>query len=156
RTAVDAVLKLEEITGVPGLTARSYLTPDEPRPNGGLWVWNPAGTILWKADTSSDEIAGQYFIFSIAWDHLEDRDLKQRLAATVRRMTDHILANGLKLADFHGQPTWWGRWDKQYFASRRGRSDSPLNALEILSFLKTAHHITGDARYQDEYLRLAT
>lgn len=154
KTAVQAILHLEEITGRPGLPARSLLLANEPRPNGGLWVWSPDGKYQWKADTSSDEIAGHYFIFSIAWDLLDDPDLKQRIAATTRRMTDLILQYGLTLTDFHGQPTWWGRWDKDYFASPRGRSDSPLNALEILSFLKTAHHITGDARYLREYQRL--
>ena len=28
----------------------------------------------WKGDTSSDEIVGHFFLYSIACDHLEDRD----------------------------------------------------------------------------------
>lgn len=74
---------------------------------------------------------------------------------TLRRITNHILEHGLTLTDIHGRPTWWGRWDKEYFASPRGHDDAPLNAIELLSFLKTAHHITGEARYHREYLRLA-
>jgi len=153
--ATEAVLKLEEITGRPGLPARSYILPSEPRPRDGVWFSVPDGSLLWKGDTSSDEIVGHYLIFALAYDLLPDKALKQRVAATTRRMTDHILDHGLTLTDVHGLPTWWGRWDAEYFASERGNDDSPLNALEILSFLKTAHHITGEPRYDREYRRLA-
>ncbi|MBL8231388.1 MAG: hypothetical protein JNL98_23035 [Bryobacterales bacterium] len=153
--SVRVLLKLEEITRIPGLPARSYLLPDEPRPRDG--IWNPAadGSLIWKADTSSDEIVGHYYLFAIAWDTLKSPELRKQVAAVTRRITDHILNNNVTLIDFHGQPTYWGRWDREYFESERGKPDSPLNAVEILSFLKTAHHITGDPRYQAEYLRLA-
>jgi hypothetical protein len=36
-----------------------------------------------------------------------------------------------------------------------GKPDSALNALELLSFLKTAAHITGSARYETEYRKAA-
>jgi len=62
----------------------------------------------------------------------------------------------LNLTDIHGNPTFWGRWSEEYFGTARGKPDSPLNALEILAFLRTAHHITGVARYEAEYRRLAT
>jgi hypothetical protein len=153
--SVRALLKLEQITGVAGLPARSYLLPGEPRPRDGIWVPLPGGSLTWKADTSSDEIVGHYYLFSVAWDTLKNPELRKQIAATTRRITGHILRNHLTLTDFHGQPTYWGRWDKEYFRSERGKPDSPLNAVEILSFLKTAHHITGDPRYQAEYLRLA-
>ena len=77
------------------------------------------------------------------------------LVATTRRIMDHILANGYHLIDVTGQPTLWGRWSPEYFASKRGLPDSPLNALELMSFLRTAHHITGDARYESEYRKVA-
>lgn len=153
--SVRVLLKLEQITGIPGLPARSYLLPGEQRPRDGIWVPAADGSLTWKADTSSDEIIGHYYLFSVAWDTLKDPALRKEIAAVTRRITDHILRNNLTLIDFHGQPTYWGRWDKEYFESERGKPDSPLNAAEILSMLKTAHHITGDARYQTEYLRLA-
>lgn len=155
RQAIEAVLKLEEITGVPGLPARSYISLTEARPRDGLWVLNPAANLLWKADTSSDEIVGHYLIFAIGYDLLPDPELKKKIAGVTTRMTDHILDHGLTLTDLHGQPTWWGRWDRQYFQSERGKDDSPLNAAQILSFLKTAHHITGNPRYAAVYRELA-
>ncbi|MBS1826516.1 MAG: hypothetical protein JST93_14460, partial [Acidobacteria bacterium] len=155
KEAVEAILKLEDVTGRPGLLARSYITPDEPRPRDGLWFASPDGKVLWKGDTSSDEVVGHYYIFAIAYDVLPDKALKARIKATVQRMTDHILRHNLTLTDIHGLPTWWGRWDREYFESERGKPDSPLNAVEILSFLKVAAHITGEDRFADTYGRLA-
>ena len=155
RLTVEAVLYLEQVTGRPGYPARSYIVPSEPRPKDGTWHWTPDGSKLWKSDTSSDELVGHYYLFALAHDLLDDPALKSKIAATTRRITDHILDNGLQLTDIHGQPTYWGRWSKEYFASPRGKGDSPLNALEILSFLKAAHHITGEPRYDAEYRRLA-
>ena len=40
-----------------------------------------------------------------------------------------------------------GRWTGEHIRSERGQSDIPLSALEFLSFLKTAQHITGCERY---------
>lgn len=155
RKSTEAVLFLEEVTGVQGLPARSYIRKGDWRPQGGVWHWTNDGKYEWKADTSSDEIVGHYYLFGIAYDLLPDANLKRRIAATCTRMTDHILNHGLNLVDIHGLPTYWGQWTEEYFRSKRGKSDSPLNALEILSFLKTAHRITGNERYAREYKRLA-
>ncbi len=155
RKSTEAVLFLEQVTGIPGLPARSYIRKGDWRPHGGVWHWSNDGKYEWKADTSSDEMVGHYYLFGIAYDLLPDADLKKKIAATCTRMTDHILDNGLNLIDAHGQPTYWGQWTEEYFQSERGKPDSPLNALEILSFLKTAHHITGNERYAREYKRLA-
>jgi hypothetical protein len=155
RLTTEAVLFLEKVTGRPGYPARSYILPSETRPSDGTWHWTPDGKILWKSDTSSDELVGHYFLFAIAYDLLDDAQLRSMISATTRRITDHILDHGLQLTDIHGQPTYWGRWTAEYFASERGKGDAPLNALEILSFLKVAHHITDEPRYEAEYKRLA-
>lgn len=155
RLTTEAILSLETVTGRPGYPARSYIVPGEPRPRDGTWHWTPDGSKLWKSDTSSDELVGHYYLFALAYDLLDDAALKAKIAATTRRITDHILDHGLQLTDIHGQPTYWGRWTLEYFRSPRGKGDAPLNALEILSFLKAAHHITGESRYDAEYRRLA-
>ncbi len=155
RRSVEAVLFLEEVTGRPGYPARSYIRKGDRRGAGGTWVWTADGEKEWKADTSSDEIVGHYYIFGIAYDLLPDAGLKRKVAAVTSRMTDHIIGNGYNLTCIHGQPTYWGRWSKEYFGTRRGKGDGPLNAVELLSFLKTAHHITGDARYEQEYRKVA-
>ena len=155
RKTIGAVLFLEEVTGRPGFPARSWITKDEPRPRDGQWHWTPDNQIQWKGDTSSDEIVGHFFIYGIAYDLLDDAALKARIAAATRRIMDHILSNGYYLIDVTGKPTTWGRWSPEYFASKTGIPDSPLNALELLSFLKTTEHITGDPKYGVEYRKVA-
>jgi hypothetical protein len=154
RKSIEAVLFLEEVTGIPGLPARSYVKKDDPRPKDGTWHWTADKQIQWKGDTSSDEIVGHFFILSIAYDLIDDVALKARMAAAARLMMDYIVAHGYNLIDVTGKPTTWGKWSPEYFAGR-GKSDSALNALELLSFLKTTQHMTGDAKYAEEYRKVA-
>ena len=80
KRSIEAVLFLEEITGVPGLPARSYVKKGEARPKDGVWHWTKDGQIQWKGDTSSDEIVGHFFLLSIAYDLLDDWALKNRMS----------------------------------------------------------------------------
>jgi len=155
RRSTEAVLFLEQVTGRPGFPARSYIRRGDWRVPGGVWHWTPDGEFEWKADTSSDEIVGHFYLFGIAWDLLPDPDLRGRIAATAARIADHILHHGLNLTDIHGQPTYWGRWSQEYFETPRGAPDAPLNALELLSLLKTAHHLTGESRFDAAYRKVA-
>jgi hypothetical protein len=155
KKSTDAVLFLERVTGRPGFPARSYIRRGDFREPDGVWHWTPDHKYEWKADTSSDEIVGHFFLFSVAWDLLPDSDLKQRIAATAARIADHILEHGYNLTDVNGKPTTWGHWSREYFESENGRPDSPLNALELLSILKTAAHVTGGAKYEAAYRKAA-
>jgi hypothetical protein len=154
RRAIEAVLFLEEVTGVPGLPARSYVKKGDARPKDGVWHWTADRQIQWKGDTSSDELVGHFFILSIAYDLLDDAALKGRMAAAARKMMDTIIAHGYYLIDVTGKPTTWGKWSPEYFAGK-GKSDSALNAVELLSFLKVTEHMTGDAKYAAEYKKVA-
>ncbi|HAA74188.1 TPA: transcriptional regulator, partial [Candidatus Latescibacteria bacterium] len=49
-----------------------------------------------------------------------------------------------------GKRTRWGVWAPEYL-NGPWRAQRGLNSLEILSHLKSAHHITGDDRYGDAY-----
>jgi len=154
RKAIEAVLFLERVTGVPGLPARSYVKAGDPRPKDGTWHWTADKQIQWKGDTSSDEIVGHFFILSIAYDLLPDAALKARMATAAHLMMDYIIAHGYNLIDVTGKPTTWGKWSPEYFAGV-GKSDSALNALELLSFLKVTQHVTSDAKYAAEYQTVA-
>jgi len=154
RGAIEAVLFLETVTGVPGLPARSYVKAGDPRPKDGVWHWTAGRQIQWKGDTSSDEIVGHFFVLSIAYDFLDDLALKARMAEAARKMMDYIISHGYNLVDVTGKPTTWGKWSPEYF-SGKGKSDSALNALELLSFLKVTEHMTDDARYAAEYKKVA-
>ena len=153
RRSTEAVLFLEEVAGKRGFPARSYIGKGEPLPRDGQWHWTPDGRYYWKGDTSSDEIVGHLFLYGVAADLLPDQALKKRIAETTTRIVDHILDHGYYLIDVTGKPTTWGRWSQDYF--RQNPPDSPLNSLELLSFLKTAAHITGNQRYEKEYHNVA-
>src|SRR5436309_14647214 len=83
--SVKAILFLEKITGIPGFPARSFIKKGDPLPKSGEWHWTADGQYYWKGDTSSDEIVGHFFIFSIAYDLLPDPELRRNIAATTRR-----------------------------------------------------------------------
>jgi hypothetical protein len=153
RKSVEAILFLEEVAGRRGFPARSFLRKGDPLPGGGEWHWTKDGQYYWKADTSSDEIVGHFFIFSIAYDLLLDEPLKRRIAETCQRVMDHILDHGYYLVDLDGKPTRWGFWSPE--ALSRNPDERALNSLQLLSFLKTAAHITGAVRYATEYKKVA-
>jgi hypothetical protein len=154
-SALNAVLFLTKVTGIPGYPARSFVKKGEPDADGAEWHDSSDGHYRWKGDTSSDEIVGHFFLYSIAYDMLPDRASKLNIVNAVRAITNNILDHGYNLVGESGQPTTWGRWSTSYFESAIGKPDSPLNAIEILSILKVAAHITGDSRFVTEYRKAA-
>ena len=113
RKSVQAVLFLEEVAGRRGFPARSFIHKGDPMPHGGEWHWTEDGQNYWKADTSSDEIVGHFFIFGIAHDLLPDADLKTRIAATAKRIMDHIIEHGYYLIDLILMGAIVGAWKKK-------------------------------------------
>jgi len=156
RKSVEAMLRLEAITGRSGFPARSFRHKSEPRHNDGIWHFTSDGEWEWKADTSSDEIVGHFFAYSVVYDLAADDGLRKRLRGAVARMADHLIDHGYNLTDLHGGPTRWGRYDEAYFETDDGREERALRSLELLSHLKVAYHMTGNPRYDREYRRLIT
>ncbi|HEV8482288.1 MAG TPA: hypothetical protein VGV87_01910 [Blastocatellia bacterium] len=154
RKSVDAMLRLEAITGRAGFPARSFRQKNEPRHNDGVWHFTADGEWEWKADTSSDEIVGHFFAYSVVYDLAADEDLKKRLRGAVSRIADHLIDHRYNLTDLHGGPTRWGRYDEAYFETDDGREERALRSLELLSHLKVAYHMTGNSRYDREYRKL--
>lgn len=153
RKSIEAILFLEEVAGRRGFPARSYIRKGDPLPHGGEWHWTSDGQYYWKGDTSSDEIVGHFFIFSIAYDLLPDAALKQRIAETAKRIMDHIIDHGYYLVDLDGKPTLWGYWAPERLAKEP--DERALNSMQLLSFLITTAHITGQGRYETEYKKVA-
>ncbi len=153
RKSIEAVLFLEQVAGGRGFPARSFIRKGDPMPGDGQWHWTSDGQFYWKGDTSSDEIVGHFFIFGIAFDLLPDADLKKRIVQTAKRIMDHILDHGYNLIDLNGHPTTWGWWSPEKLLAQP--DERALNSLQLLSFLKTTAHITGLARYETEYQKVA-
>jgi hypothetical protein len=124
------------------------LTPRWPLSADGKWYW--------KADTSSDELDGHYFFYGAYYDLVaRSEDEKRAVREHVAALTDHLVDHNFQLVDHDGNPTRWGIFDPQNlnhnvdFSTERG-----MNSLSILSYLKVAAHITGEAKYERAYRKL--
>lgn len=169
KQSMEAMFELERLTGIPGYPARSVATEEEiragirgfnpesavavPGETDKAWVRSPVEPGVWcRSDTSSDTMDGHYFAWYLYYTHVADAAEKARIAALVRRATDHIIDNGYVLIGHTGRKTRWGVWAPKYlnddpeWAEQRG-----LNSLEILSHLKVAEAVTGDAKYGRAY-----
>lgn len=156
----EAIEKLETVTGIPGLPARSYARSTDAvtqsrSPHPKIWRPSPDKEWQWLDDCSSDEVVGHLFAVSIFYDLVADREMKKRVESQVRRILDHIIEHDFQLIDYDGKPTRWGVWQpdsinhSKYWAYEKG-----LYSLEILSFLQAGLHITGDQRYEKVYRQL--
>jgi len=155
RRSIEVLMRLEQITGQPGFPARSFIRMGDYRPPGGLWRETPDGAYEWKADTSSDEIVGHFFAYTIYYDLVALNDERPAIRTVVGRIMSRILADGYHLIDrLTGKPTTWGEWSPEFFAAPRGREEVALNSAEILSHLLAAHHITGQGRFLQAYRTL--
>ena len=128
RRGMQAILRLEAITGMPGFPARSFIKVGEDvQPKDGEWHDTPDKAWRWKGDTSSDEIVGHYFVYPIYYDLVADDAEKPALRAAIERITNHILDNNYQLIDVDGQRTRWGWWGPEADLGGPGR-DRPARA----------------------------
>lgn len=182
-----------------GFVARTFLTPDEPVPDDGLFyrIENGKATcvsttdsrrkrydgrvipavycvperlrhlyedeghtiegIVYKGDTSSDEITPHYMLMYFA--HLilgeEDPELDEIIKTSAKNTLRHIITNGNRLMECFGKPTTWGRWDKKHFRFGIGWADAPLKTAELLMYHKVVMAITGEkGEWEESYNRL--
>jgi hypothetical protein len=167
--ALDAMLELERLSGIPGFPARAVVTDAElaagvtgydpkdtvrvPGETDLIWYRSPVEKDVWcKGDTSSDELDGHYFAWLTWFDLAASDDEKAKIAATCRRVTDNIIAGHYNLIGHTGRKTRWGVFAPETLNDDPAWSDQRgLNSLELLSYMKTAAHITGDAKYEREY-----
>ena len=77
-----------QVTGVPGLMARSVLKENSTIPDG---VWHNSSTCpgwIWKGDTSSDEVVGHMFAYPIVYDLVADGEEEKQM---VEDLVDDIV-----------------------------------------------------------------
>lgn len=117
------------------------LSPRWPKSADRQWYW--------KADTSSDELDGHYFFYSLYHDLVASSDAERaEVAAVVRRITDHLLSHDYALVDHDGTPTRWAVFGPTALnLNPRWADERGLNSLSLLTYLRIAHHMTGDQRY---------
>jgi hypothetical protein len=150
RTGMQAIVRLESITGIPGFPARSFIRIGEDvQPKDGEWHDTPDKLWRWKGDTSSDEIVGHYFVFPLYHDLVAEESEKPALRAVIDRITNHILDNNYQLIDVDGQRTRWGWWGPD--AIWESPDETGLRALHMLAQLRVALHLTASDEYRRKY-----
>ncbi|MCA9099077.1 MAG: hypothetical protein KDA36_11845, partial [Planctomycetaceae bacterium] len=115
------------------------------------------GQWYWKCDSSSDELDGHFFGYAIYYDLLcQTEERKEPVRQLVRDIIEHLLTHDYALVDHDGKPTRWAHFSpndlnrKPAWVSERG-----MNSYAMLTYLSIAHHITGDQKYRDIYIKLA-
>ena len=113
--------------------------------------------VVYKGDTSSDEVIGHLFIYKLAYDILgdEDPELKALIVNTVEKFAQHLVDNGYSLCEATGQPTTWGKNNRTYLHNGQNLGGAPLQSAVLLSALKLASYMTGNQKWEDEYRMMA-
>jgi hypothetical protein len=158
----EALERLEIVSGISGYPARSYaaatdsITPSR-SPHPKKWHLSPDKQWYWLDDTSSDEITGHLFVLPLFFDLVADAEQKERVRQLINRIATHIVDNKYHLIDEDGKPTRWGIWHPDSLNhSTNWMYERGLNSLQILSFLKTASHFTGDPKFEEHYKYLVS
>jgi len=161
---------LVDITHEPGFPARAIIPVDWPEPVNEIFspdynkrskagdpLWKDIyprfplskdGRYRWKCDTSSDELSGHYFFYGVYYELVaQTEEERQPVREVVAAITDHLIRHDFNLIDYDGTPTRWGRFGPDFFNTPWGWEQRGLNSMMMLSFLKVAKHITGDAKY---------
>jgi len=120
-------------------------------------MWRPSadGKWLWKGDTSSDEITGHIYGYFYYHELVAEGPERQAVAEHIGRVVGGILDGGYVLRDIDGTHTQWAVWAPDRlnhdpdWAAERG-----INSVEMLAYLKLAHHATGEARFGQAYRSL--
>lgn len=163
-----------------GFVARSLCREDEPcfagKENQSNWhlVSYDGKKYYWKDDTSSDEIVGHFFGYSIYYDLCaEEQSEKDAVADHALAIANYIVDNGFRLIDLDGLETEYGHWqpetlaialdgfgpcvNKYHDVDKCGVAafgGGWLNSIEILGLLMSAYHISGNTKFFDAFRSL--
>ena len=103
--------------------------------------------IIYKGDTSSDEITAHFMALYFAHKILGpvDPELDELIKTATRATMKHIVDHGFELWECHGGPTTWAKWSPRYFSSDfLGYIDAPLNSAEVMMFLKVTMSVLDE------------
>ncbi len=156
----QALERLETVTGIPGLPARSFAAAGDTviqsrSPHPKIWHPSPDGKWQWLDDASSDEIAGHIFAISLFYELVAEDEMKVRARDLVHRIMTHIVDHNFQLIDFDGLPTKWAIWNPDSLNNIPGRwYERGVNSLQMLTFLKAAVYITKDQKFEKAYQML--
>lgn len=146
----DAILKLEQVTGVSGLVARSFNQTDKPNWHEKVFWYNEwhqstsMPNYRWLGDLSADKFTSIFYGVGTFWELCADKEYKKKAAGLLDRFIGRVVDGNFKLTDLDGKMTLWGNFCPNL-------PHQELNSLEMLAALKVTHHITGKERYNAAY-----
>ena len=151
KAVARALRKLQRLTGSKGCFARGFKRADGPTWDEQFFFfpheWHQAGKYRWVGDPSTDSLVGLMSGYEQYHDLVADAKEKAEVAKDVDLIMGYIVGNGMRVLDVDGRVTLWGNMNPYIL-------EENLNALQALSHLRAAHHITKKRRYLDEYHRL--
>jgi hypothetical protein len=151
----EAMERLSYINPLEGFPSRSFERAGYHLADKARWRDAEDPNWTWKATTSSDEIVGHFFVYSIFAEVIAQKKWRDRAITLMDSIMSHIVQNDWYLIDYDGKPTLWGKWNPDYinqFPEQVG--DRRLNSIEIISFLQTAYHFTGKEIYKKKAFEL--
>jgi len=161
KEGMEALYFLQNVTGIKGVVARSVVAIDEPeaaqRLNDESWHLTSDEKFLWRDDVSSDQYTGHYFAFYVYHEHIARHDPVElkRLQQQLQMVTDGMLDNEYQIVDWDGKVTKWGWLNPEAVNNVPSHYlENGIYSLMMLSFLKTAHHITELESYREHYRSL--
>ena len=146
----EGVLKLEKVTGVLGLFARSFNKTDKPLWHEEIlwyheWHWSSSMPgYRWLGDLSADKFTSILYGVGTYWEFCADENYKQKAVDLLDRFMGRIIDNNFKLTDLDGKMTLWGNFCPDL-------PHQALNSLEMLMGLKVTYKLTGKERYNAAY-----
>ncbi len=159
KESMHALIMLQNVSGIPGLVARSVVPIAEREHKNEQWRNAPDGDLLWKSDTSSDEIDGHFFALYAYWEHIAKHDPQEAaiIKKQVSTLINYIVDNNYQLIDWDGERTRWGFWNPELINDNPEHYlENGLNSAQILSFLKVSYYITGNKKLKKHYDKLIT
>jgi hypothetical protein len=156
RACLEALIRLVEVSGLPGFLARSMYRSDDEKiiAVAGEWYLSKDGKWTWKGDTSSDEMDGDMFGFGIYHDLAADEQERKRIAGVVSGLVGGVIDNDYVLKDTDGKHTRWGVWSPTLLLTPEWLEQRKLNSMEILAHVRSAIHMTGEEKFTRAYREL--
>lgn len=179
---LQALRRLQEVTGKPGLLARGYVEGHGPmegweRDGRDSREWHQGqgryAGYRWYGDVSVDNFNAVLYGYAVYYDLAADAAQRELIANDVDRLMTQLLENNCRIIDVDGEVTQWGHvgldpdparddYYKKVYASRLALlklQDAPWRpplraSLLLLPDLLIARHITGKPRYLDSYRRV--
>lgn len=143
----EALELLNNVTGIPGYPARTVANRTD-FPHDPNWFLSPVNpSLLFKANTSSDEVVGHEFVYPLVHDLLaSNEDERQRAYMLAFNITNYILTHDWYMVG--PNDTHRGEWNPIAMINGTTHIDQRgLGSLEIMAFLLQTYAYSGDERF---------